>query len=121
MVEHGTAPFYECSSYGDKRFSAFYACIKARNWTAIEDIYQRAKVFADGSTGLSRYKAKGRKPVNIVEVRALYSQLWDEYIAENPQLVEVLVRQTGLSDRFGQRGHACQATELWRIRAQHVA
>jgi hypothetical protein len=46
----------------------------------------------------------------------LYSVLWDEYIAENPHLLSVLTESTGLQDLFGQAGHACQATELWRIR-----
>ena len=31
MIKIGEAPFLECSSKGDKRFSAFYARIKAFN------------------------------------------------------------------------------------------
>jgi hypothetical protein len=120
MIKHGKAPFLECSSKGDARFSAFYACIKKRGNQKIEDIYQGAKIFADGSTGLSGRKAKGRQSVNMEEVRLLYGKLWDEYIEENPGLIEVLTAATGLSDIFGQPGHACQATELWRIRNEHI-
>jgi hypothetical protein len=46
----------------------------------------------------------------------LYSRLWDDYIAENPSLLTELQRHPGLQDMFGQTGHCCQATELWRIR-----
>lgn len=116
MVRHGTAPFLECSSKGDRRFSAFGARIRSRGNRSIEEVYQAAKVFADGSTGLTWREAKGRSAVNMDEVRALYGRLWDEYMAENPDLLSVLTAASGLSDVFGQPGHACQATKLWRIR-----
>lgn len=118
MVKHGLPPYLECSSQGDYRFSAFHARILSRGNRSIEDLYQGSKVFADGSTGLKWRQAKGRSCVNIEEVRRFYSQLWDEYLAENPSLLEVLKAASGLSDRFGQKGHACQASELWRIRQE---
>jgi hypothetical protein len=117
MIRFGSAPFLECSSKGDRRLSAFSARIRARGNQSIEVIYQAAKVFANGETGLGWREAKGRQPINAEDVRALYSQLWDEYIAENPQLTLTLLNAAGLSDIFGQAGHACQAEELWRIRA----
>lgn len=116
MIQHGTAPFLECSSKGDRRLSAFSARIRRRGGRSIEEIYQAAKIFADGSTGLTWREAKGKRAVNAAEVRALYGVLWDEYIAENPQLLAVIKSASGLQDLFGQAGHACQATELWRIR-----
>lgn len=115
MIQHGEPPYLECSSKGDPRFSAFFAYIKARR-NVIEALYQAFKVFEDGSTGLHWRQAKGRKAVNKAEAAAFYSQLWDEYMAENPGLYAVLDAASGLSDRFGQPGHCCQATELWRIR-----
>lgn len=72
MIRHGVAPFLECSSKGDKRFSAFYAQV---NGNSIEDQYQAAKVFADGSTGLYWRDAKGKKAVNAQACAMLYSQL----------------------------------------------
>lgn len=120
MINHGVEPFLECSSAGDSRFSALHARVSRRGNLTIEQIYQAAKVFEDGSTGLSWRKAKGRKAVNAAETRALYSTLWDEYIEENRHLILVLQRATGVSDRYGQAGHACQATELWRIRAESL-
>lgn len=116
MIQHGKAPFLECSSKGDKRLSAFAARIRARGSRTIEEIYQGAKIFDDGSTNLSWREAKGRRAVNQAELGPLYSRLWDEYIAENPQMIPVLTATSGLQDLFGQKGHCCQATELWRIR-----
>jgi hypothetical protein len=127
MIRFGEPPYLECSSKGDKRFSAFHARLRSMEaarkfigcgmypWS-IEEIYQASKVFADGSTGLSWQAAKGRASVNIKAMRRLYSRLWDQYIKENPELLSVLKAASGLSDMFGQTGHACQAEELWRIR-----
>lgn len=120
MIRHGKPPYLECSSKGDKRFSAFYARILGRGNKSIEELYQAAKVFEDGSTGLSWREAKGRRAVNQDEVSTLYESLWDEYIAGNPRLVFVLTEATGLSDIFGQAEHCCQATSLWRIRNLYV-
>lgn len=113
MIKHGVPPFLECSSRGDKRFSAFFADVDG---IPIEDRYQAFKVFEDGSTGLHWSDAKGRKAINQPEANAYYSALWDAYIAANPELLDVLREASGLSDMFGKKGHCCQATELWRIR-----
>lgn len=120
MIRHGVAPFLECSSAGDRRFSAFFARIRGRRGKTIEVIYQAAKVFSCGTTGLSPKEAKGFRPVNRAEVTKLYADLWDEYIAENPDLLPVLAGASGLSDRFGRQGGVCQATELWRIRNAYL-
>jgi hypothetical protein len=120
MQRYGVAPYLECSSKGDKRFSAFHARIKGRGNRSIEDLYQAAKVLEDGRTGLSWREVKGKRAVNMNELRLLYAKLWDEYITENPELREVLCQATGVSDIFGQAGHACQAEELWRIRNRYL-
>ena len=87
MIKHGSAPFLECSTKGDKRFSAFCARIDSRGGKSIEEIYQAAKVFEDGSTGLTWRQAKGRKAINQDEILVLYSQLWDEYINLSPNVL----------------------------------
>lgn len=119
MLNCGQYPFYECSSKGDKRFSAFWARLNCLGGKSIEEVYQAAKVFEDGSTGLGWREAKGRKPVNADEVRRLYSEMWDEYFKENPELVDVIIDKTGFSDIYGQAGHACQAEEVLRIRDEY--
>lgn len=118
MIRHGSAPFLECSSRGDRRFSAFTARIRARGNRSIEELYQAAKILADGRTGLTWRDAKGRRAINAEECAKLYALLWDEYIAENPDLQSVLRAASGLSDIFGQPGRCCQATELWRIKTR---
>ena len=116
MIRHGQPPYLECSSKGFKPFSAFYARINRRGGQSIEEIYQAAKIFEDGSTGLSIKEAKGKRAINMEEVQQLYSVLWAEYLEENPSYAEVLYNATGLSDMFGQPGHQCQATELWKLK-----
>jgi len=113
MIKIGKEPYYECSSKGDKRFSAFYAKV---NGKSIEEQYQAAKVFTDGSTGLSWRQAKGKTPINIDEISKLYKELWKQYLINNPNLIRGLKQQTGLSDIFGQEGHNCQAITLWELR-----
>ncbi len=113
MIKHGVPPYLECSSAGDRRFSAFYAQV---NGQSIEAQYQAAKVLEDGRTGLTWREAKGQRAVNADDCRRLYTKLWLAYIKEHPELLKVLCRAAGLSDRYGQAGHVCQATELWNIR-----
>lgn len=122
MIKHGEAPYLECSSKGDKRFSAFYARIPIFQNKNIEELYQAKKVFEDGATNLSWQEAKGRKAVNQKECSEYYSFLWNIYIMLNPHLLNILLDAKGLSDIFGQEGHCCQATELWRIKQdlQHL-
>lgn len=115
MLKFGSPPFLECSSAGDRRFSAFYAAPRSLDGKSIEVAYQGVKVFTDGSTGLGWRSAKGRKAVNQEECAALYEKLWREWVEEQ-NLLPVLKAASGLSDRFGQEGHVCQAEVLWRIR-----
>lgn len=121
MIRHGEAPFLECSSAGDKRFSAYYARIWRLGNKSIEELYQAKKVFKDGATGLPIDEARGLRPVNPVECAEYYSRLWNLYIHENFDLIKVLEKASGLSDKFGKPGHCCQATELWRIRLWWIA
>lgn len=119
MLKRGESPFLECSSRGDKRFSPFFAYIKGYS-KSIEDLYQGAKIFPDGSTNLTWKEAKGKQCINQDEVRDLYEYLWEQYIIENPELQKVLISHTGLSDMFGTEGGTCQAATLWRIRQKII-
>lgn len=116
MIRHGKPPYLECSGRGDMRLSAFYAKPSCLNGKSIEEAYQAAKILPDGTTGHTWREAKGKKAINAAFCASLYSDLWDSYIAENPKLLTLICEATGLSDTFGQPGHVCQATELWRIR-----
>lgn len=116
MLKFGIEPFLECSSKGDKRFSAFYARIKCYDNKSIEEIYQAAKIFEDGRSGLDWREAKGKECINQEEVRRLYSKLWHLYFEENPQLFGIIEQFNGFSDIFGQKNHCCQAEEIFKIR-----
>jgi hypothetical protein len=117
MIQIGKPPYYECSSKGDKRFSAFYAKVDG---ISIEEHYQKAKIFKDKDGNYIKFKnikeAKGKKPINTNEVSILYKKLWKKYLKENPHLIRGLKQQSGLSDMFGQEGHNCQAITLWELR-----
>jgi len=116
MIRHGQPPYLECSSRGYKPFSAFYARIN--NAISIEELYQRFKIFEDGSTNISWREAKGRRAVNAEEATVYYKELWRTYLEQNPDLVPHLLAAKGLSDMFGQEGHVCQATVLWELREE---
>jgi hypothetical protein len=115
MISFGEEPFLECSSKGDKRFSAFFAKIKKRGGKSIEELYQASKIFEDGSTGLHWKSAKGKEPVNKKETKEFYRLLWIEYFEENPELLEVILKYSGFSDIFGKQGSVCQAEEIYFI------
>lgn len=117
MLTYGKEPFLECSSRGDKRFSPFYARVNGRS---IEEQYQAAKIFDDGSTGLNWKEAKGRRAINAAECVVLYEKLWRQYISEHPGLIEVLKRASGLSDMFATKGAVNQAQVLWKIRNEQM-
>lgn len=111
MVTFGKPPILECSSRGDKRFSAFFAMIDGYS---IEQLYQSNKI-VDGKLVDNWRDAKGKKADNQEEMRELYARLWDIYFLKNPELYDVILQYNGFSDMFGQKGHACQAEEIYRI------
>lgn len=115
MIKVGKEPYLECSSKGDKRFSAMYARIKALDNKTIEEIYQASKIFTDGKTGLSVKECKGKKAINMDEVSKLYEKLWELYLKENPELIEELLKYNGYTDIFGKEGCQCQAKSIYRI------
>lgn len=117
MLTYGKEPFLECSSRGDKRFSPFYARVNGRS---IEEQYQAAKIFDDGSTGLDWKKAKGRRAANATECTILYEKLWRQYISEHPELIDILKRSSGLSDMFATKGSVNQAQILWKIHNEQM-
>ncbi len=109
----------ECSTKGDKRFSAFCAKVKIfGKIDTIENHYQLAKRFGDIKPETWK-DAKGKKPtkVNIngkgfslEYLSAWYKLLWVKYFDQNPELVEYAKRFTDFSDAFkGKNTVNCQA------------
>lgn len=100
----------ECSSAGDKRFSAFYAKVDLfGKYDTIENHYQSSKIFiVDGQMqGLD--KPKGKRPAcmvirnSFIDVKYLtpfYRLLWFIYLDNNPDLVTYLSRFDNFTDKF---------------------
>lgn len=109
----------ECSSKGDKRFSAFYAKIKAfGKMDSIENHYQLCKRF--GNFVPKNWKdAKGKVPTHIVlnkmELDVSYLQMWYEllwlkYLDSNSNLVSYASQFDDFNDMFkSKKSINCQA------------
>lgn len=111
----------ECSSKGDKRFSAFYALVLCQSGfkRSVEHLYQNAKRNEDGTIS-----GKGKQPAYLkigsdiypnTALTAWYNYLWLKYFEQNPELLEVLAQYDKFTDMF--RGHCinCQADVMQLI------
>lgn len=105
----------ECSSKGDKRFSAFYANVSVfGKCTSIENHYQNCKQFNDKTIT----NAKGKKPdyiiINNIKLDSkyltpFYKLLWVKYLDLNPHLVEYAKQFDDYNDIFKGKSINCQA------------
>ena len=78
---------YECSSRGDKRFSAFYA--KLPDGRSIEDAYQ-LDIKGYRIYGNSYTLGKGKPPLNKMSKETLYLEyrnLWVMWAEEHPDML----------------------------------
>lgn len=108
----------ECSSKGDKRFSAFYAKVTAfGRFDSIESHYQLSKRFGE-FVPLSWSDAKGKSPThielngrcyNLEMLSQWYKLLWVRYLDNNPQLVEYASQFDEFNDIFKGKSINCQA------------
>ena len=109
----------ECSSRGDKRYSAFYAQVQVfGKMDSIENHYQLSKRFGDAPAPRSWRECKGRKPTHIEINGSLYplellSQwyklLWCKYLDKNPELVAHAKQFDRFNDMFRGKALNCQA------------
>jgi hypothetical protein len=114
----GHMKILECSSKGDKRFSAFYAKITAwKRFDSIENHYQTCKRF-DDFVPIGWQDGKGREPTHIelngkrYDKRFLsqwYKMLWVNYLDNNPELVEYARGFDDFNDIFKGKSQNCQA------------
>lgn len=96
---------YECSSKGDKTFSAFFA--RLRTGKTIEEIYQ-LDIKGYRKYGNDPRLGKGKPPITNIsyaEQWRLYKSLWIIWSNENPELIDYLRTKAEnnnhvLSDRF---------------------
>lgn len=119
----------ECSSKGDKRFSAFYAKVKVFDvFDSIEVHYQNCKEYLDMSGDLvsalnweeaKEWQKNGKMPVGIKingirlpidYLTPYYKLLWVKYLDANPGLVEYAKQFEEFTDMFrGRNTMNCQA------------
>lgn len=107
----------ECSSRGDKRFSAFSARVTVNGVErSIEEHYQLSKRFGD-FIPKSWKDAKGKKPTHFVvgdrsfDVKYLtswYELLWIKYFVCNLELLEYARKFDTYSDMFAKAGSNSQ-------------
>ncbi|MEG1494673.1 MAG: hypothetical protein RR406_00015 [Bacilli bacterium] len=112
----------ECSSKGDKRFSAFYAKIKVfGKYNSIESHYQNCKRDKHGHIA-----GKGKKVDQMIIVlsdgstiklspsylTAYYKLLWCCYLDNNLELVEYASTFDDFNDMFKGRAINCQADTI---------
>lgn len=116
----------ECSSRGDKRFSALYAKVYVNNvYDTIENHYQKSKLFEDENGLLKQVnhwsEAKGRKPVAFLINGykfplsfgvMFYKLLWYKYLKANPELEEVLLEYDDYNDMFEPKNAYCRQVEV---------
>ena len=108
----------ECSSKGDKRFSAFYARVLVfGKENSIENHYQLSKRIGD-FTPTHWKEVKGKQPTHIVVngvhldlsyLSSWYKYLWAVYLDNNPTLVDYAKQFDDFSDMFRGKSINCQA------------
>lgn len=115
----------ECSSAGDKRFSAMYAVVE---YMGIEDTiekhYQKSKRFISGENYIAMDNAEGKK-VDACEVfgclyepsilTMFYSWLWCKYFNSHPELLEYAKGFDKFNDRFKGQSINCQADIIEKL------
>lgn len=108
----------ECSSKGDKRFSAFYAKINVYGkYDSIEGHYQNCKRDKDGYVAGKGRKVtrvvilKGNEPIELkpIYLTAYYKLLWCCYLDAHPELVEYASAYDDYNDMFRGKAINCQA------------
>lgn len=108
----------ECSSKGDKRFSAFYAKVEVfGKYASIEEHYQFSKQFLS-FTPKNILQCKGLKPTSvkindiILHAKYLsqwYTYLWIKYLDQHPELVQYAKGFDDFNDIFKGKSINCQA------------
>jgi FMN phosphatase YigB (HAD superfamily) len=95
-------PYFECSSKGDKRYSALYAKVDGKS---IEEIYQLdIKGYRSETDNWLDAKKKPPKNKTIEEAYEEYKELWVKYFKENPELLEEIqekAKNKTITDMFG--------------------
>lgn len=110
----------ECSSKGDKRFSALFA--KLPDDRTIEEAYQ-LDIKGYRVRGDNWKLGKGKRPLNDLsryQMWCYYVRLWQEYLNANPELFDVLKQYEVFCDQFA-NSEINQARAICEIMNLHYA
>lgn len=104
----------ECSSKGDKRFSAFYAYVDFNGkYDSIERHYQSAKRNAQHQPchkgEYVSYILIGDQKLPASDLTPFYRYLWYLYLRQNPTLVDYASQFNTFTDMFRGKSINCQA------------
>lgn len=116
----------ECSSKGDKRFSAFYAKITLPNNVidSIENIYQFSKRFPYQANTIKEAKGKTphffvflnqEYPINLLS--SFYEFLWILYFIQHEYFVDYIKQYSKFTDSFRGKSINCQADIINKVKA----
>lgn len=106
----------ECSSRGDKRFSALYAKV---NGHSIEHWYQSCKRDSSGNI-----PGKGKHVDHVIwknikypasKLSEIYEKLWRLYFKQNPELLEYAAQFDTFTDMFKGKSINSQADVIAKI------
>lgn len=95
----------ECSSIGDKRFSALYAMVSINGKVkSIETWYQQSKFDNQGNPVAKgqhvSYMIWNGKTYSPSKLSQLYKWLWIQYFKQNPDLIEYASQFDTFTDHF---------------------
>lgn len=129
----------ECSSKGDKRFSALYAKITVNGkLTTIEKAYQQSKVYfidreyvhAKDFKQAKHWQYQGHKSVEfsvgnkIFAVKYLsswYKALWYKYLTDNECLIDIINQYDNFHDCFKNANTInCQADIIQQVKDKGI-
>lgn len=118
----------ECSSKGDKRFSAFYAKVTVNGkLNSIENHYQNCKLTNDLVSCMKGQKVDliyiNGKKLNPKFLTPFYKLLWVKYLDQNPDLVAYAKQFDTFSDMFRGKSINCQADvikEYVKLGRKHI-
>ena len=104
----------ECSSAGDKRFSAFYAYVEFNDVVdSIEHHYQNVKFKENGAHCRKGERVHHIKLFDMVlppdMLTPFYRYLWYKYLRANPELVTYARQFDSFNDKFRGKSINCQA------------
>lgn len=115
----------ECSSAGDKRFSALYATVNFLGITkTIEEHYQQCK-----RDELNQQVSKGQTVHHIIIQNKIlppelltpfYRYLWHLYFKQNPHLISFVKQFDVFTDKFRGKAINCQADCIKAVATNNV-